>query len=125
LKSGFIEDESLREAFAPFGITDSKGRISIPIIDESENNKIYTIGKKIAKKMTDNTLKLISFEKFKNEFDFRDIYQTVVVFYHELIWDLMDSLVDQGIVKKPVAFTDDESVVTKDVAELMFIVRSP
>ncbi len=124
LKSGFIEDESLREVFAPFGITDSTGRISIPIIDESENNRIYTIGKKIAKRTTDSTLKLISFEKVKNEFDFRDIYQTIVVFNHELIWDLMDLLVDQGIVKKPVAFTDDESVVTKDVADLMFIVRS-
>jgi hypothetical protein len=124
LESGFIEDESVREAFDPFGIIDEKGSFSIPIIDESEDNKIYLIARKIATEMTDNTLKLVSFDNLKNEFDFRDINQAIIIFYHELIWDLMDSLEEQGIVKKPVAFTNDESVTTMDIADLMFIVRA-
>jgi hypothetical protein len=125
LESGFIEDKSVRKAFTPFGIIDKNGYVSIPIIDESENNKIYMIGKKIAREMAENTLKLVSFDNLKNAFDFRDTNQTIVVFYHELIWELMDTLEEQGIVKKPKAFTNNGTVVAKDVADLMFIVRTP
>jgi hypothetical protein len=125
LESGFIEDGPVREAFRTFGIIDNNGYVLIPIIDETENNKIYMIGKKIAEKMAENTLKLVSFDNLKNEFDFRDTNQAIVVFYHELIWELMDTMEDQGIVKKPKAFTNNGSVVAKDVADLMFIVRTP
>jgi hypothetical protein len=124
LKNGIVEDENIRNGLSPYGILDTGGRITIPIIDESENNIIYSNSKKIAKKMTANTLNLISFDDIKSEFNLRDINQAIIIFYHELIWDLMESLEEQGIVKKPVAFTDDKSVTAKDVADLMFIVRS-
>jgi hypothetical protein len=124
LKKGIVEDKNIRDGLAPFGILDTKGNITIPIIDEIENNIIYSISKKIAKKMTTNTLNLISIDDIKSEFNFRDINQAIIIFYHELIWDLMESLEEQEIVNKPVSFTDDKSVTAKDVADLMFIVRS-
>jgi len=43
--------------------------------------------------------------------------------YHELMWDLLDDLEKQGIIRKPIAFADPKKAQAKDIADLVFIVR--
>jgi hypothetical protein len=57
------------------------------------------------------------------EFGFRDAKQALVVAYHEMMWDLMDRLEAEGLVRKPVAFADPGHAQSSDIADLVFIVR--
>jgi hypothetical protein len=117
------EDKYWKETFATFGIVDQNGQLTIPIVESDENNAIYKIAKRICSKTADDILKKISLEKLKNEYNFRDTKQALVVWYHEYMWDLIDALEEQGIVEKPIVFTDIESATAKDLSDVIFVVK--
>ena len=43
--------------------------------------------------------------------------------YHELMWDLMDHMESNGVIKKPIVFSEPEKAKQSDIADLVFIVR--
>jgi hypothetical protein len=125
MEKGQIEDDAVKETFAPFGMLDDTGRLTIPVIDETEDDALYRVSSRISGKMAEQTPALLSFRDLKKEFGFRDVQQTVVIIFHELIWELMEVLEAEGLVRKPVAFSHPEEATPKNAADLMFVVRSP
>ncbi len=123
IDKGVIDDPSWRETFAPFGIADEDGRLTLPIFSENRDNTIYAHSQAIINEIADNIVKLISFENLKDEYDFRDAQQAFVVYYHELMWDIMAILEKDQVVTKPAVFTEDRSVTSKELGDLMFIVK--
>jgi hypothetical protein len=123
VKTGYIEDADIKNAFSRFGIFDDSGKLLIPTIVENENNELYRMSRRISKKIAEKVTQLLSLEKLKTEYGFRDIQQTLVVVYHELMWDLMDEFEKKGIVDKPILFTNPDKATSKNVADISFIVQ--
>jgi hypothetical protein len=123
LKTGDVEDAYIKDAFSRFGIFDDSGKLVIPIIVENENNELYRRSRRISRKIVEKVPQLLSLEKLKIEYGFRDIQQTLVVVYHELMWDLMDEFERKGIVDKPILFTNPDKATSKNVADILFIVQ--
>jgi hypothetical protein len=124
IEKGYVEDKAIKEALKPFGIFNEAGHLMIPVIEEKENNTLYQISRKISKRSIEHTLSLVSFEELKQDLGLRDVQQAIIIFYHELIWDLMDAVEARGLARKPIAFTNPEEATAKNVADLMFVIRS-
>jgi len=123
MKEGYTRDAPVIEAFAPFGIFDESGKLLIPTIVQNENNELHRMSRGISKKIAENTQRLLDLKKLQVDYGFRDIRETVVVVYHELMWDLMDEFVARDIIEKPVLFADPENAALTSIADIMFVVH--
>jgi hypothetical protein len=123
MKTGGVEDAYIKDAFSRFGIFDDSGKLLIPTIVENENNALYQMSRRISEKIAEKVPQLLSLEKLKIEYGFRDIQQTLVAVYHELMWDLMDKFEKKGIIDKPLLFTNPNKATSKNVADISFIVH--
>jgi hypothetical protein len=123
MEKGYVEDAGVKNTFASFGIFDDSGKLLIPTIVQDENNELFRMSRKISLDIAEKVPQLISLEQLKKKYDFRDIPQTVVVVYHELMWDLMDEFEEKGIVEKPILFSDPDKATPENVADIVFVVQ--
>lgn len=121
---GYMDDPEILNAFAPFRIFDKDGHLTIPVIEANDDNELYQISRKISKKVAERIPSLISLKSITEEFAFRDIQQALVITYHEIMWDLMDEIENQGLISKPVAFTDPENARQEHLSDLMIVVKN-
>ena len=91
--------------------------------NKKSENPLYNLCLRIATKTTELVVETMDLDEITERFDFRDKKQTMVIIYHELMWDMLDDLEKQGIIQKPIAFSDPENAEAKDIADLVFIVR--
>jgi hypothetical protein len=120
---GHVEDKRAREVFGPFDLFDETGRFTIPVIVEDDSNLLYRSAKTLAEAVATEAPLLLHLPALEAAFGFRDEGQTLVLAYHELMWDLMDRLEERGLVQKPAAFAQPEQAKPADIAALVFIVR--
>ncbi len=124
-RNGRVNDEKIKETFMPFGIFDESGKLLIPVIEENNSNELYRISRRISQRIAGRVPELLSFEDLSKEYNFRDTEQSLIIIYHELMWDLMDELTDRGLIEKPVLFSHPDDATPKNVADLVFIVHKP
>lgn len=120
---GRVVNEEARKVFAPFHLFDASGRFTVPVIDATENNALHQVSVRIARRIADEAPAALNLESLTKEFGFRDTKQTLVIAYHELMWDILDELEKEGLIRKPVAFSNPEKATPEDIADLVFIVR--
>ena len=63
-------------------------------------------------------------EQLKTSYGFNNSSETVVIFYHEIMFDLMDLLLENQVIQLPTAFKSSDKATFKDAADLCFIVIS-
>jgi len=124
LEKGRVVNEEAKKVFAPFNLYDKDGYFTIPVIEEKEDNELYRISCAISEKVAERVPKILDLSGLTEKYGFRDNGQAMVIVYHEMMWDLMDYFEEEGLVGKPVAFASPEKVEQKDIADLVFIVRS-
>jgi hypothetical protein len=120
---GRVVDAQAKKVFAPFNLFDDSGNFTIPVIEEKSENPLYGLCLTIAAKTAEQVPGIIDLDEITERFGFRDKKQAMVIIYHELMWDLLDELAKQGIIRQPVAFSDPKNTESKDIADLVFIVR--
>ncbi len=120
---GRVENEEAKKIFAPYHLFDASGRFTVPIIDATENNALHQVSVRIARRVADEAPAALNLDSLTKEFGFRDTKQTLVIAYHELMWDILDGLESEGLIRKPIAFSNPEKAEPKDIADLVFIVR--
>ena len=123
LQKGKVEDENAKKVFSPFNLFNSSGQFTIPIIEEKKGNTLYEICFLISEKIAKEVPKLLNLSELKEAFDFRNEEQTLVIVYHELMWDLLDYFEEQNLIQKPIAFANPEKAESKDIADLVFFVK--
>ena len=124
INEGKVVDEQAKEVFAPFNLYDATGRFTIPIIEETSDNRLFQVCLALTYEIVDIVPSVLDLPGLTEAFGFRDEKQTVVIAYHELMWDLMDGFGDLGLVQKPRAFADPDKAEPQDIADLVFIVKS-
>ena len=124
-KLGRVEDKLAKAVFAPFDLFDNSGQFTVPVIIETENNLLYKISSNISEMVSSAVPNVLDLVELTKTFNFRDNRQTLIIIYHELMWDLMDQWANEGLLKKPFAFTNPEKADPSDIGDLVFIVRTP
>lgn len=119
-----IPNKEIINEFADYGFFDKDSRLTIPVINEKENNVLHSLSLKIIDRLLITFKAKADFEQLKTSYQFSNRSETVVVFYHEVMFDLMDLLIEKQIIQLPTAFKSPEKATLKDAADLCFIVIS-
>ncbi len=119
-----IPDKEIINEFADYGFFDKDLRLTIPVINEKENNDLYLLSIKIIDRLLLTFKANTEVEQLKTSYGFNNSSETVVIFYHEVMFDLMDLLIEKQVIQLPTAFKSPDKATLKDAADLCFIVIS-
>jgi len=121
--SGKITDEKAFKTFEPYNLFNQKGELTIPIIIENNQNKIYVLSKQIAEKIyTEMASKEVTNKAIK-DFNFKNEEQTTIILYHEVMWDMLSMLEEKKLIEKPIIIKNPDKASMKDAADLLYIIR--
>ena len=120
-KEGKITNKEFIDEFSNFGFFDNKTNLTVPIIAESDKNELYVLSNKIIDKLLPAFLKSTNIESIQKNYAFKNGSETIVVFYHEVMWDLLNLLVEKQVVQMPIIFKSPDKATQKDIANLCFI----
>ena len=123
VKYGKVKNKKAITVFEPYNIFDPDGNFTIPVVVEDMSNHLYKSCKILAQKVAKQVVNILNIREFKNELAIKDRGETIIVAYHELMWDLLDYFENQGVIHKPVIFANPEKAKLKDVGDLIFIIR--
>lgn len=114
-----IEKQEVIDAVASWGLTDENGNILIPVIYRNNNDKIDLLCRDITTDLSHAVKKhCISWGKAHN---IASQQLSQVIFYHEVMWDLLDILESKGIISTP-AILKGEEVGKEHFGDICFIV---
>jgi hypothetical protein len=120
---GRVVDTTARRVFTPFNLFNSEGEFTIPIIPETNSNMFYKVSIELSERIATAVLSALDTASLRATYHLRDGQQTLVIAYHEIMWDLMDAYEHKGLLKKPRAFSDPSHSMYTDISDLVFIVR--
>ncbi len=123
LKHGKVADVELRSKLIPYGVVNDNGEFTVPIIEMKPDDQIFLVCQSLAEKIVGFIFQKLDLEKLQEEFGFSDRERAFVVAYHEWMWELMEYLDEQGLARKPLAFSHPEEAGPKDIGKLFFIVK--
>jgi hypothetical protein len=119
-----IPNKEIINEFADYGFFDKNSHLTIPVINEKENNDLYSLSMKIIDRLLLTFKAKTDVEQLKTSYGFNNSSETVVIFYHEIMFDLMDLLLENQVIQLPTAFKSSDKATFKDAADLCFIVIS-
>lgn len=103
---GKVTDPELLRKILPYGIVDEKGTTSIPVIRRQED-EFHRLTEKLADAirtgLADNAAEAAKRYRIADE------KKALVVLYHEVMWDLLDRLLTDGILTLPDILTDPDA----------------
>ena len=122
-REGRVNDVRLRGLFNRYGVLDTEGRPTIPIVDEANANPIYSQAKSLAGKIAGQVLTHFDLAALQLKFRLANKEDALVIAYHELMWDLLGQLEQAGVVRRPPALAAPDQAQASDVSSLVFLVR--
>jgi hypothetical protein len=120
---GKIVDEELKSELIPYRVVNNYGDFTVPIIEMEANDPVFPICQSLAAKIVRSISEKMDLEQLKKEFGFTDKEKAFIVAYHEWMWEFMEYLDEQGLVRKPLAFSDSGKAGPEDIGKLFFITR--
>ncbi|UCH10196.1 MAG: hypothetical protein JSU61_13520 [Fidelibacterota bacterium] len=120
---GQVVNPAVFEHFRPFDIIDEEGYFTIPVIEERKGNDLYDRCRAIAKEVALEVPEVLDLPGIMKTYGFDDLSQTTIIAYHELMWSITEQLEADGLVSRPVAFTDPENAGMTDLADLILILQ--
>lgn len=114
-----IENQEVIDAVSGWGLTDKNGNILIPMMHRNNNDSIDLLCRAITTDLS-NAVKnhCVSWNKTHNIAS-QQLGQ--IIFYHEVMWDLLDILESKGIISMP-AILKGEEVGKEHFGDICFIV---
>lgn len=114
-----IDNQDVINAVAGWGLTDDKGNILIPVMHVNSNDRIDILCKSITGKLSDAVKKYC--ETWRCGYNIASDRLAQIIFYHEVMWDLLDILESQGLVTMP-AILKGEETGKEHFGDICFIV---
>jgi len=118
-----ITNKSNKDILMNYGLCKTDGSVNFPIIKNDENDDINNISNKIAKTITDFLIKEIDFSSIMSQYNINSKTETVVILYHEIMWDILDILEKDNKIKKPKAFLEPDNCKKTDFKDLFFLIE--
>lgn len=114
-----IENQEVINAVAGWGLTDKKGNILIPVMRRNNNDNIDILCRSITTDLS-NAVKSHCVS-WSQAYNIASQQLGQVIFYHEVMWDLLDILESKGIISMP-AILKGEEVGKEHFGDICFIV---
>lgn len=118
-KGSPIENQDVIDAIAGWGLTDEKGNIQIPILHKNNNDNTDNLCRSITNKLSDAVKKYCSAWNTAHNITSERVGQ--IIFYHEVMWDLLDILESKRMIAMP-AILKGEEVGKQHFGSICFIV---
>lgn len=118
-KANRIENQVVISAVDGWGLTDGDGNILIPVMHKNNNDNIDILCKSITDKLS-NAVKSHSIVWCKNH-NIASQRLGQIIFYHEVMWDLLDIIESKGMISMP-AILKGEEVGKQHFGDICFIV---
>lgn len=118
-KGASIENKNVISAVEGWGLIDEKGNILIPVLRIKSKDKIDSLCNKITTTLSDAVKKYCSLWYQKYNIPYEKLGQ--VIFYHEVMWDLLGILEAQNIISMPPILKGEE-VGKEHFGDICFIV---
>lgn len=117
-----IDNQDVIQSVAGWGLTDNNGNILIPVIRRNNKDKIDLLCQAITTNLS-NAVKnhCVSWSKAHN---IASLKLGQIIFYHEVMWDLLDILESKDIITMP-AILKGEEVGKEHFGDICFIVLGP
>lgn len=114
-----IENKEVIDAVSGWGLTDENGNILIPVLHRNNKDNIDLLCRSITVDLS-NAVKnyCISWSKAHN---IASLKLGQIIFYHEVMWDLLDILESKGIITMP-AILKGEEVGKDHFGDICFII---
>lgn len=122
-KNDKINDPEIINEWSEINTVDNNGNLIIPVITENDTDEIYRHANIISKKLVDSFIKRTPMDHLCSKYDFPDSKKTIVIFYHEVMWDLIDIMIEQKIIEKPQILISPENCKMDDVGNIFFITK--
>lgn len=116
-----VEDNELKAKLVKWNLVNSNGHPSIPIIKKGNHDEIDVLCNDITTQIS-NAVKNYS-HTIASTYDITTQEEASVIFYHEVMWDLLALMETKGLIKKP-AILKGEEVGTEHFSDITFIVLS-
>ncbi len=115
-------DQELHAKLRGWKLVDEAGEPAVPVIVEKPGRTIFEIAQRLTERLVADVLEKIDLEGLGEELGMARREQTLVVTYHEVMWDLMEAMEREGILERPLVFADPDGAESADVAAAVFVV---
>lgn len=119
---GRFENGMAKTFLFSYGLISANGSITIPVIQENEEDEIYLHSKKMAQKIADKVLEEVFFDQFAKELGFRNKKQAVAIIYNEIMYELIGVFEKIRILSQPIIFSDPDNAKKRNIGEVVFLV---
>lgn len=103
---GKIKDAQLISQLKSYGLVDNNGNVLFPIIKKQQDS-FHQINEKlvnsISTELKNNCASLTAL------YDINDEKVAMVMLYHEIMWDLVDKLIQDKVISTPAIFKDEKA----------------
>lgn len=120
-KGDRIDRRDVVDAVKGWGLTDEDGNILIPVIRTGCKNSIDTLCNNIATQLSDAVKTYCRSWSKSHNLSSEKLGQ--IIFYHEIMWDLLDILETKGMISMPPILKGEE-VGAEHFGDISFIVLS-
>jgi hypothetical protein len=120
---GAVADPALRSKFQAVNLVDPGGRLLVPIIDERGSGPLLGSAAALSRKVA-AAAELLSVDELQKRFGFASREETLIIAYHDLMWDILAMLEGEGAIRRPLLFADPEKATPADAGQLVFGVWS-
>ena len=118
-KGNRIENQDVTDAIAGWGLTDENGNILIPVMRRNNNDNIDILCKSITNKLSNAIKDYCKTWYSAHHLSSERLGQ--IVFYHEVMWDLLDILESKDLISMPPILKGEE-VGKQHFGDICFIV---
>jgi hypothetical protein len=116
-----ISDNDLIKLLKPYGVCDDKGNILIPYLGQESSLDIIKHSESIAETIYKYLVNNVDFTELNAKFNIQSKGDAIIIVYHDIMWDIMDIFENDGLIKKPIAFSNPGKAVASDLKDLLII----
>lgn len=114
-----VKDKTLKSALIKWNLVDSEGQPTIPVIISGNQDEIDVLCDEITKHIS-NAIKNHG-PNISSNYNITSIEEATVIFYHEVMWDLLSIMESKRLIEKP-AILKGEEVGAEHFSDISFIV---
>lgn len=114
-----IKDEELKNILIKWNLVDSNGNPTIPVIRRGNQDEIDKLCSEITEQISQDVKAYAPI--ISSSYNIPSPEEAIVIFYHEVMWDLLTLMESKGIIEKP-AILKGEEVGSERFSDITFIV---
>ncbi len=118
-----IADAGVVETFAAYGVVDAAGAVIAPVLSERPGDPLYDAARSLAAAVVASVRAHVALDAIQSRYHLRDRQQTLVIAYHELMWELVERFKADGQLSIPTVLVSPADAPSTDFGDLVFIVR--